>query len=230
MLSHSKTRWLSLYPAIERILQMYEPLKSYFLSRSYPARTLQMFFENDFSECYLWLLHYFMSIYQSRIKRTETADISVNEVIEQCSQIVENINERLGQNFCPMKVTEILRRLSESRRDRDEVEDFKQNMRKMYNIAKDYLNSWTSEFSTDLKHFQWMTLANIPSWERGAKTIDTLSRKNVQLNDNKFFDQWQNFIKFLKMTPTLKSCWHIRSGPRILNHLIMKNLIRNCLS
>lgn len=94
-----------------------------------------------------------MSIYQSRIKRTETANISVNEVIEQCSQIVENINERLGQNFCPMKVTEILRRLSESRRDRDEVEDFKQNMRKMYNIAKDYLNSWTSEFCTDLKHF-----------------------------------------------------------------------------
>lgn len=196
MLSHSKTRWLSLYPAIERILQMYEPLKSYFLSLSYPARTLQMFFENDFSECYLWLLHSFMSIYQSRIKHTETADISVNEVIDQCSQVVENINERLEQNFCPMKVTEILRRLSEARRD--EVEDFKQNMRRMYNIAKDYLNSWTSEFCTDLKHFQWMTLANIPSWEQGAKTIDTLSRKNVQLNDNKFFDQWQNFIKFLK--------------------------------
>ncbi|XP_041986133.1 uncharacterized protein LOC121738248 [Aricia agestis] len=143
MLSHSKTRWLSLYPAIERILQMYEPLKSYFLSLSYPARTLQMFFENDFSECYLWLLHSFMSIYQSRIKHTETADISVNEVIDQCSQVVENINERLEQNFCPMKVTEILRRLSEARRD--EIEDFKQNMRRMYNIAKDYLNSWTKE-------------------------------------------------------------------------------------
>lgn len=30
LLYHSKTRWLSLFPAIERILQLYEPLKDYF--------------------------------------------------------------------------------------------------------------------------------------------------------------------------------------------------------
>ena len=32
MLYHSKTRWLSLYLAIERILQMFEPLNAHFLS------------------------------------------------------------------------------------------------------------------------------------------------------------------------------------------------------
>ncbi|XP_045783692.1 uncharacterized protein LOC123879843 [Maniola jurtina] len=162
MLSHSKTRWLSLYPAIERILQMYEPLKSYFLSLSYPARTLQMFFENDFSECYLWLLHSFMSIYQSRIKHAETADISVNEVIDQCSQVVENINERLEQNFCPMKVTEILRRLSEARRD--EVEDFKQNMRRIGDPAAEQSATWSSYGNSS-------TMNPIGSPQKGAPQV-----------------------------------------------------------
>lgn len=32
MLSHGNTRFLSLMPAVERILMMFEPLKSYFLS------------------------------------------------------------------------------------------------------------------------------------------------------------------------------------------------------
>ena len=31
LLNHSKTRWLSLFPVIERVLKMYEPLKFYFL-------------------------------------------------------------------------------------------------------------------------------------------------------------------------------------------------------
>lgn len=38
LLCHSKTRWLSLYPAIERLLQLYEPLKNYFLSLENPPK------------------------------------------------------------------------------------------------------------------------------------------------------------------------------------------------
>ncbi|CAB3246475.1 unnamed protein product [Arctia plantaginis] len=32
MLGYSKTRWLALMPALERVLKMYQPLKNYFLS------------------------------------------------------------------------------------------------------------------------------------------------------------------------------------------------------
>lgn len=35
IIGYSKTRWLALLPAVERILKMYEPLKSYFLSQNF---------------------------------------------------------------------------------------------------------------------------------------------------------------------------------------------------
>lgn len=47
LLYHSKTRWLSLFPAINRILQMFPALKSYFVSQDQTPKALLNFFEND---------------------------------------------------------------------------------------------------------------------------------------------------------------------------------------
>jgi len=49
MLSFSKTRFLSLMPAVERILQMFKPLKEYFDSVECPT-ILKDFFENPLGE------------------------------------------------------------------------------------------------------------------------------------------------------------------------------------
>ena len=50
LLSHSKTRWLSLFPGISRLLEMFSPLKSYFLSQEHPPIVIKRFFENKMSE------------------------------------------------------------------------------------------------------------------------------------------------------------------------------------
>lgn len=42
-LYHSKTRWLSLYPAIERILKLYEPLKYYFSNLENSPKVVKIF-------------------------------------------------------------------------------------------------------------------------------------------------------------------------------------------
>ena len=52
LLSHSKTRWLSLLPALERILDMFEPLKAYFLSLDNAPTILTKFFQNSMSLFY----------------------------------------------------------------------------------------------------------------------------------------------------------------------------------
>lgn len=57
LLFHSKTRWLSLSPAVRRILDMYDALKSYFLSIDKPPKVIKDFFLDEFSEPYLWLVH-----------------------------------------------------------------------------------------------------------------------------------------------------------------------------
>ncbi|CAM2116517.1 unnamed protein product [Caretta caretta] len=45
LLSHSKTRWLSLFPGITRLIHMFPALKSFFLSQDKPPTVLKTFFE-----------------------------------------------------------------------------------------------------------------------------------------------------------------------------------------
>lgn len=66
LLYHSKTRWLSLFPAIERILKMFLPLKEYFLTTPQVPTTLKAFFENELAESYLFFVHSLMSVFQSQ--------------------------------------------------------------------------------------------------------------------------------------------------------------------
>ena len=43
LISHSKTRWLSLFRGISTLLEMFSPLKSYFLSQEHPPIVINRF-------------------------------------------------------------------------------------------------------------------------------------------------------------------------------------------
>ena len=53
VLGYSKTRWLALLPAVSRLLEMFLPLKTYFLSLSNCPSILKSFFENECAQ--IWL-------------------------------------------------------------------------------------------------------------------------------------------------------------------------------
>ena len=82
LLSHSKTRWLSLFPGISRLLQMFSPQKSYFLLQEHPPIVIKRFFENEMSELYLKHMHSLMSVFYGRIQVVERENNSVAEVLE----------------------------------------------------------------------------------------------------------------------------------------------------
>ena len=67
LLFRSKTRWLSLFSEILRLLEMFSPLKSYFLSQEHPPLVIKRFFENKMSELYLWHMHSLMFVFHGRI-------------------------------------------------------------------------------------------------------------------------------------------------------------------
>ena len=50
ILGYSQTRWLALVPAIERVLQMFLPLKAYFQSQEKCPKLILKFFENWMAE------------------------------------------------------------------------------------------------------------------------------------------------------------------------------------
>jgi hypothetical protein len=55
--SHSRTRWIPLRPAVERILKVREALKSYLLTEEKPPKILFNFFSDPMSEAYFWFIY-----------------------------------------------------------------------------------------------------------------------------------------------------------------------------
>ncbi|CAK1554358.1 unnamed protein product [Leptosia nina] len=74
LLYHSKTRWPSLFPAIERILKLYRPLLNYFESIERPPVLIKQFFENPLSEAYLFLIHSITHTIHTKIQTLEKGD------------------------------------------------------------------------------------------------------------------------------------------------------------
>lgn len=66
LLSHSHTRWLNLLPAVERILQMFPALKSYFLSIEQSQKILKSFFSDEFGELHLLFAQSLMTIFLTK--------------------------------------------------------------------------------------------------------------------------------------------------------------------
>lgn len=138
LLSHSKTRWLSLFPAIERILSMYEPLKEYFLSTHGVPVTIKNFFEHDLSEAYLFLTHSMMSIFQTRIQELEKENNSVLDIVRILESTHEILSARANASFMPLKVKELLRKSTSL----ENKELFEQDVKNLYQTCIDYLAKW----------------------------------------------------------------------------------------
>jgi hypothetical protein len=115
LLSHSKTRWLSLCPSIRRIIHMFPALKSSFSVSGQTTKGDQnFFFENEMSEIYLWHMQSIMSVFQSHIQEIEKENNSVVGVLRVLISIRDILVERQAQNFMSLKVK---RQIGEKRRE-----------------------------------------------------------------------------------------------------------------
>lgn len=107
LLYHSKTRWLSLFPAVERILKMYLPLKEYFLTTPQVPTTIKAFFENELAESYLFFVHSLMSVFQSQIAKIERENNSVMDIVGILTSTCVTLKARAEATFVPLKSARI---------------------------------------------------------------------------------------------------------------------------
>ena len=66
LLSHKVTRWLSLYPSLPRMIQVYPALQSYFMSIDKPTGVLKCVFWNYLSEHCLRHLQSFVVVFNEQ--------------------------------------------------------------------------------------------------------------------------------------------------------------------
>ncbi|XP_055913202.1 uncharacterized protein LOC129946862 [Eupeodes corollae] len=197
LLSHSKTRWLSLFPAVERILQMFEGLKTYFLSMDSPPLVLKNFFENDINEAYLWFFHSLMYFYSEQIGALEREKNSILETLEKIHTVQKVLKERISEKFIPLKVKEIFKKIVANGGNRNEVLNIEQNLVEVYARCLKYLQSWCDSLD-EFNCFIWMNFNKVPEWNDIQNSLLYLGEKGVNINENKLFDQFCNLKTFLE--------------------------------
>lgn len=141
LLGYSKTRWLALLPAVERVLKLYSPLKSYFLSLEKCPVVLENFFCSEVSELWLKFIHNQASMFQNVIQKIEGENISVIEVAKQLNDLKIKCCERLDMGYVPLTLKNDLKNLEEQGLlDR---QWFTSRIKNYYSTCVEYLNKWT---------------------------------------------------------------------------------------
>lgn len=116
ILRHVSTRWLSLLPAVERILRGFPILKTYFfeMNENCPVGLKKYFSEADSlkSECFLAFFQNALKIFNDAILILEKDDILVSEVFDIINNLRKKLKERITDNFFGFVSTNILRKMS----------------------------------------------------------------------------------------------------------------------
>lgn len=193
LLRHSKTRWLSLFPCVERILKLYPALKEYFLSQSATPYLIKTFFESTTSEAYLMFTHSLMSVYQANLAKVEEEHNSLLEISKILQSVLEMLRNRRNNNFLPLSVRQLLR-------NNEEAESISNEFFSVYKACEDYLMEWIKPWE-DFKCFEWMTSLKENEnlkYDDLVPSIEFLSARGVEIDDVKLHDQFCNLISFLK--------------------------------
>ena len=145
ILGYSKTRWLALLPAIERILKLFDPLKEYFLALEKCPVVLQNFFKDESAELWLMFLHNQAALFHYSVKNIEGNSNTIMQVSEEITLLKTKLRNRLEDDYLPLLLRNQIRVLEENF-DFDRTV-FISHMQNFYTSCIDYLNLWTAQFS-----------------------------------------------------------------------------------
>lgn len=155
VMSHSSTRFLSLLPAIERILMIYEGLKSYFLSDSASScpQIIKEFFNNPANEAYMWFVHGALQIFQGTILQMEKNEISATEVSLKYSELKAKLEARRKNKFIPQMAKKKLAVCTKN--GVINSDEFESQIDKFYIKCIEYLDLWSNSFE-GADNFPWI--------------------------------------------------------------------------
>lgn len=113
ILKHVTTRWLSLHPAIERLLKGLPALNMYFMSleENCPAALLKYFSEIEKTECYLAFFHNVLKLLNETVMLLEKENMLCSEIFEILSNLKAKLTQRISDEFIGFIASNILKQL-----------------------------------------------------------------------------------------------------------------------
>ncbi|CAK1594251.1 unnamed protein product [Parnassius mnemosyne] len=197
ILSHSRSRWLSLLPAIERILKLWLPLKEFFAKEAKAPKAVVDFFADPLSEVYTLFVHSQAFLIEKQIKKIEKSVITIVEVKNVLQDTKKQLSDRLINKYLGNQTTQLYNKLkNEGTINTSQSETFDKETGDFFNTAICYLEQWT-EPMTKFDVFAWMILNDIPQWQQVEETTKHLNEKDIGIDDSMYeeFMYLKSFIE-----------------------------------
>lgn len=189
LLGFSKTRWLALMPAIERILKMYKPLKAYFLSMEKCPVGLYNFFNKNCSELWLKFLHNQASVFYNSVKNVEGNNVTIIDVSNEINCLVIKYKERLEDQYIPLTLKNDLKILVESGDIKENW--FLSHINSFYRNCFQYLQLWSEQFLLIEPH-KWINLKYSIKWIEVQKSLEGIISNfsnSAEIDENALYDE-----------------------------------------
>ncbi|XP_051883018.1 uncharacterized protein LOC127576542 isoform X1 [Pristis pectinata] len=192
LLEQGSARFLSLGPALDRILLIFEGLKIYFLSQEKCPTLLKYMFNDPCTKLWLAFASKQIAVFQKAVEVIEKNESSVTEVALQIRALRESLAERLREKSVTSDTKILLQCLVE---DGEITEGkFYNAVENFFSTALSYLDQWKPAFEcTEL--LEWALLRNMPQWDDIQSSLATCqtSIAILSLIDKKrLFDEWGN--------------------------------------
>ena len=157
-MQHRNTRFLFLLPALQRILEKFEGLRSYFNSQEGCPMLIKNCFEDQTQKLCLKFVVGQLKYFNQTILKLEKESISAVEMVLVLSELKQNVLAKKENNNLPSQAIVLLRKLEEA--GEVNVEGFYKEARNFYGTCLSYLGLSNGAYK-DLHSHCWVNL----KWE-----------------------------------------------------------------
>jgi hypothetical protein len=227
LLRHVSTRWLTLYPAINRIIDNIIPVKAYFVgigTDECPNIISDFVWSEEskgiaITELYLHFASHFLQLFYVNIKKLENNTTNSTNLYDIMCKLRLQLKNRLTYEFFGSKVKDNLAILSA-----DDRNLFVKNCKEVYNRAIGYLETHFDFKESPFKLFSCLNLDKDLIYDDLLKITNSL---NIDLNMDSLFDEIHTFNSLLNnLDINTKSSDTITKYCKILSNSNLKNLTK----
>ena len=186
ILQHGNTRLFSLLPALQRMLEMFEGLRSYFNSQEGCPTLIKNCFQEPTQELHLRFVHGQLKYFNETILKLESENASTVDVAHVLSELKLNLLAKKENSFIPSQAIILLRKLEEA--GEVNVEKFYKETSAFYEKCIAYLDLYGAVYKDLLSHL-WIDLKAEISWAQvfeSARKINVMFRK---IDSDSLFDE-----------------------------------------
>ena len=150
--THTPTRWLTLDAVLERMIELWEPLKAHFLSLKRPPRILENFFRSETSLVIVSFLHSTLQLFKKPLLLLQKTNALFPELAEIIDSFRCKIMQRQSSEFYGASTADLLKIVN-----KDCAYVLTSSFQEFYSITLEYIGKWY-RLERHPKYINWTLL------------------------------------------------------------------------